>query len=534
MPPVKLFDSTFLSSLTHEFRKSMRNLLDELCDELEKHYPDPAAALRLPVAYFRLVGQSLRQEDYSGWKGVGWIEELNDLVYFIDLREQLRREKRPRQFAKGLLAECEEQFYENSYLDELFPRGEPESAWLARRLSRLCVRLAQQVIQESLFLVPGLPCDWLEQTGRQHWSVRCDLSQNFERVELAGCVSLGVAGAYLEPPAPVRREFAKRDFKATLLIRERDIRLRVGRLTTTLLNAGNQLRWGWRHIWPVFLKAPNPVWPAGLTLSPTLVYSRKDRAPIRVACTSAELAERIRKALAVIEDAWPDGARNLALLSQRIVPLKAHGVVSFSYRHRPGLSFINTFEREGFDLIDDLVHENSHHHLNLLLRKYVMQRHDRNQEIFYSPWRRSLRPLRGILHATFTFTMGALLFERLSSWDVVAGTGLTRRQVGGKRMAGLRKQDVLWARFRCLEEVASVQYSIQDLSHADRLGWMSPSGRSLVRALARQVARVWQCIAPFRSAVMRSRHGSALRAHIRDLKSARTTYGLLHTTHPKS
>src|SRR5881296_1009044 len=105
-----------MSSLIQEFRRSMQNLLSDLCDDLEKNYQDPAAALRIPVAYFRLVNQSLRQEDYSSWKVVGWIEELNDLVYFIDLCEQLRREKHPRQFTKELLAECEEQFYEHSYL----------------------------------------------------------------------------------------------------------------------------------------------------------------------------------------------------------------------------------------------------------------------------------------------------------------------------------------------------------------------------------------------------------------------------------
>ncbi|MGH7229300.1 MAG: aKG-HExxH-type peptide beta-hydroxylase, partial [Nitrospiraceae bacterium] len=250
----------------------------------------------------------------------------------------------------------------------------------------------------------------------------------------------------------------------------------------------------------------------GLTLGPTLGYSRKDRVPILVAPTSAGLSERIRKALAIVEDAWPDGARNLALLSQRIVPLRAHGVVSFSYRHRPGLSFINTFERDGFDLIDDLVHENSHHHLNLLLRKYVMQCHDRNQEIFYSPWRRSLRPLRGILHATFTFTMGALLFERLASW---AESG----------RATLTPQQILRARFRCLEEVESVRYSLKDLEYARKIGWLTGAGWGLVSSLKREIERVRKRIVPFERAVFRSRYGPKLKRHRQELAEARKTYG---------
>src|SRR5207249_4769859 len=254
-------------------------------------------------------------------------------------------------------------------------------------------------------------------------------------------------------------------------------------------------------------KSPNSVWPAGLTLGPTLIYSRKDRVPIRVAHTSAALTERIQKALAVIEKAWPDGTRNLALLSQRIVPLNAHGVVSFSYRHRPGLSFLNTFERDGLDLIDDLVHENSHHHLNLLLRKYGMYRRDRIQEIFYSPWRRSLRPLRGILHATFTFTMGAILFERLSSWAAAGHATLTPQQI-------------LRARFRCLEEVASVEYSLCDLDYAGRkLGLLTVSGMAVVGSLRRELERVRKKIAPFEWAVLRSRFGLVLQRQVKELET---------------
>ena len=512
LPQIKLFDSVFLSSLVQEFRASMRGLVFDLCDDLRAHYQRPAAALRLPVDYFRFVGNSLKQEDYSSWKVVGWIEELNDLVYFVDLREQLRRERHLRPFAAELFAACEETFYEHSYLGELFPRGKPESAGLERRLSGLCMRLAQQVTQESLFLVPGLPCRWLASRRGLAWTAPYDFGPNFERVESAGHLYVGLDSTYLELPAPVRRELAKRAFKATLLIREKDIRLRVGRLTTTVLNAGDQLRWGWRHVRPVFLKAPNPRWPAGLALGPTLVYSRRDRVPIRVAPTRDGLTERIQKALAVIETAWPDGAKNLACLTSRIVPLNAKGVVSFSYRHRPGLSFINCFDRDDLDLIDDLIHENSHHHLNLLLRKYILYRRDRNREIFYSPWRRSLRPLHGILHATSTFTMGAILFERLSSW---ATTG----------KATLTDQQVLRARFRCLEEVESVRYSLKDLGYARKLSWLTSAGWALVSSLKREIERVKKKIAPFEATVLRSHYRSELKRHQNELAAARRTYG---------
>jgi HEXXH motif-containing protein len=217
---------------------------------------------------------------------------------------------------------------------------------------------------------------------------------------------------------------------------------------------------------------------------------------------------------------WPDGHDVLALLTSRIIPLQAKGVVSFSYRHRPGLSFINCFDRGNLDLIDDLIHENSHHHLNLLLRKYVMYHGDHNQRIFYSPWRRSLRPLRGILHATFTFTMGALLFQRLSLW-ASGRDGAVRW-----KKAGLTLRDLHRARFRCLEEVESVRYSLRDLHYADHhLGWLTGSGRSLVGSLTDAIDQIERHSKQLKREVYRATFGPALQKHIRELQQARRTYG---------
>jgi len=510
-PHLKLFDPAWLSSLRDEFRASMRTLLDDLCDDLEAHYRRSVTAFRLPLDFFRFLGDSLKPDDYSNWKVVGWIEELNDLLYFIDLREQFLVERHPPDFAADLLADCQEKFYENSYQDEIFPRGKPEPAGLEWRLSRLCTRLARQVTQESLFLVPGLPCCWLAETnrgmkrsarpGRPSWMVPCDLSGNFERAELPGRVYVGLEGAYLDPPAPFRKKLAAGGSVARFLIGRDGIRITVGRERAILWSHEQQPPRHWRVV------PPCPLEFGQMALGAALLY-RKDLTPFYVTQAPPTLVSRLQRALAVIQRAWPEGARLMALLTSRVVPLNAKGVVSFSYRHRPGLSFINTFERDAFDLIDDLIHENSHHHLNLLLRKYDMKRGDRNQEVFYSPWRRSLRPLHGILHATFTFTMGALLFERLS-FDRV-----------------LSAKDRLRAKFRCLEEVESVGYSLRDLAHAsDRLGWLSPCGAALVRILQSEIGKVRRRVVPFRQAVLRSRYGPALRRHIRTLARARVLYG---------
>jgi len=239
-----------------------------------------------------------------------------------------------------------------------------------------------------------------------------------------------------------------------------------------------------------------------------------------VASTSADQVARIGRAWTIVQEAWPEGHEVLALLTARFIPLKAKGVVSFSYRHRPGLSFINCFDRDHLDLIDDVIHENSHHHLNLLLRKQILYHGDRNQQIFYSPWRRTMRPLRGILHAAFTFTVGVMLFERLSTWASGFG-GLARW-----KRAGLTSRDLQRARFRCFEEVESVRYSIQDLEYAGwHLKWLTGSGQRLVKQLAESIEQVEHNVAPHRKAVLASQFGPPLRRHIKELHQARQTYG---------
>lgn len=506
-----------LVRLTEEFRLSMRHLLQDLCRELQAEYAGLASRLALPVSFFQLLGQSLKIETYANWKVVGWIEALNDLVYFLDIIEQWERERDRGEFTEQLFAECQEKFFENSYLDDLFPLGRPRSTGLERRLTRLCQRLARELTQEALFFDPALAVKWRRQRTLRLWEVQGTLGANFERAEVPRAVPAGISGEWCEAPEHKRRALHQAAGHVTFQVDRNAILVRIGRTASPLWTGrGAEGEWHWpRHAAVAALETHyGPV-----TVGPTLEYG-KDRQPRAVVRTEQDRVERISRAWRTIREAWPEGHEVLALLTSRIVPLKARGVVSFSYRHRPGLSFINCFDRDNLDLIDDLIHENSHHHLNLLLRKHVMYHGDHNQQIFYSPWRRSLRPLRGILHATFTFTMGAMLFERLSSW--AAGRGGAARW---KRL-GLTQRDLQRARFRCLEEVESVRYSLQDLHYADHhLKWLTGSGRRLVGQLAEAIDQVERRSDRFKREVLRSSFGPALRRHIKELYQARQTYG---------
>jgi HEXXH motif-containing protein len=513
-----LLDVPLLARLQEEFRLSMKRLLSDLCLDLESQYEDVVKLLDLPVAYFRFLGQTLKRDAYAHWKVVGWIEELNDLVYFIDLLQQFREEQSPRDFAAEVFAECEEKFFENSYLDDLFPRGISQASGLERRLNQLCTRLAQELTQESLCLVPGLPMLWCASRKIPSWTAEVQLGDNVERAETTGSMAVGLGGGAYEASPSVKRALKQSSGLGTILIQPRGLSLKIGRTVTPLcMVRGHRLEWSWTHRSPVVAMETRSG--EAITVGPTLIYG-KDRQPRTVAPTLADQVKRIKQAWEIVQEAWPEGQEILALLTARIIPFKAKGVVSFSYRHRPGLSFINCFDRDNLDLIDDLIHENSHHHLNLLLRKHVMYHGDRNQQIFYSPWRRSLRPVRGILHAAFTFTMGAMLFERLSTW--ASGRGGSVRW----KRAGLSSLDLQRAKFRCLEEVESVRYSIQDLEYASwHLKWLTGSGQRLVKQLAEGIEQVEQNIATHRTAVLASKFGPALRRHVKELQQARQSYG---------
>lgn len=513
-----LMNARFMTELMGEFRGSMRRLLKEICRDFERNYAESAQALHLPIEWFRQIERSLATAEFSNWKVVGWIESLNDLLYFVDIVLQVRRERSRRDIAQQLCAEFKEKFYEHGYAEEIFPDGRPDPRRLLSRLTGLCQRLAREVMQESVCLAPQLACRWIAtQHSNKVRLVPCDLNANVERIELPGVCVIGTTGLCYEAPRPLRQALMRVGGHANFVIKKSGIDLMVGKQSCTMVEYGDVARWHLRRIDPHRLRDADR---GALFLGPTLVYG-KDKTPVAVRPTKPEIATRMQRALSVIESAWPEGNRLLMLLTSRIVPLKAAGVVSFSYRHRPGLSAINCFDRDRLDLIDDLIHENSHHHLNLLLRKVVLYKHDHNQEIFYSPWRRSLRPLRGILHATFTFTMGAILFERLSTW---AHTKRGKRQW---REAGLTPRDLMRARFRCLEEIDSVRYSLQDLAYAaGRLKWLTSMGRQIVDQLTAALEHVERHMRKHQRAVNRSSFGPALRRHRAELARARETCGL--------
>ena len=196
-----------------------------------------------------MIERSLGQAEFGHWKVVGWIESLNDLLYFVDILRQVRQERSRRDIAEQLRAEFKEKFYEHGYADEIFPDGTPEPGRLLSRLTGLCRRLAREVTQESLCLAPRLACRWVAmQPGKKVWLVPCDLSADVERVELPGVCVIGTTGLGYEAPRLARQALTRAGGQAKFMVKASGIDLLVGEQSYVMVEFGEVERWHWRRI----------------------------------------------------------------------------------------------------------------------------------------------------------------------------------------------------------------------------------------------------------------------------------------------
>lgn len=183
--------------------------------------------------------------------------------------------------------------------------------------------------------------------------------------------------------------------------------------------------------------------------------------------------ERISRALDLVKTYSPDSYDLFRRFTKRVVPIKQKEFVSYSLQSLPGHSFINLYNRDELDLMDDLLHENGHHHLNHYLILENPLREDPDQ-IYYSPWRRSLRPVRGIYHAHLTFFFALKLYHDLS-------VALLEGRLEWPRPLTAKEKEKIF--FRYAEEWVMLEYSAVDLKRAHRFGQILPAGMKLLKEM---------------------------------------------------
>lgn len=179
---------------------------------------------------------------------------------------------------------------------------------------------------------------------------------------------------------------------------------------------------------------------------------------------------KILIALTLIEHFSPTSFERFEAFTQTIIPIKQKEFVSYSHQELPGTSMINLYHRDFVDLLDDLLHENGHHHLNYYLNQYKLI-DEPIENIYYSPWRETLRPIRGIYHAYFTFFWAFKLFKDLSEKDLSHPYYEFSKD----------EKDKIYR--RAIEEFLMLDYTFADLKKAHQNKIITKRGMDLVQEL---------------------------------------------------
>ncbi len=221
-------------------------------------------------------------------------------------------------------------------------------------------------------------------------------------------------------------------------------------------------------------------------------------------------SHRIENALSVIRRFSPSSWQRFVAFTEVIVPIAQEEFVSYSHQDLPGYSMINLYHRDFVDLLDDLLHENGHHHLNFYLNlgKLIEEPLD---NIYYSPWRRTLRPLRGIFHAYFTFFWAFKLFSDLVKAKDVDSIFYLFSEAEKEKIT-----------FRAIEEYYMLNYCYEDLRWARKRGLIADQGWELIREQRKELLK-FKGLLPRVEKTLRN-HRSELKELKATLRKAKLTY----------
>jgi hypothetical protein len=361
----------------------------------------------------------------------GWIQ---DVLFWIEV-ESLASSPGARHRGTGAQARLFDLIARTEHLVEAVPAGRPDSRFAARARSRARTTLRERMADLPRILFPR----W--SSGGSSRSISIPFRENSDEGCPADRIRLGETPLVLGWP--------------------RGITPRTLRIS---------LRRGALRIPPPAELLRHETIPGTSILIGHRLISTADR--MRVGPAVPGLGRRLERALSLIDEAWPRAAAEIRRRTWLVVPLVEPGTVSYSMIARPGISYLNVFRGSLVDLADDLLHETAHHRLHARqeVRRYL---DDDSEPYAYSPWRRALRPLNGILHGTFTFLFRAELFLRL----------------GGRR-GSLTESQRRRVRSEARRELEFCGRTLGDLTQAGREGLLTPAGRELVSRMARRRARL--------------------------------------------
>ena len=214
------------------------------------------------------------------------------------------------------------------------------------------------------------------------------------------------------------------------------------------------------------------------------------------------IIENIEVALKKIQIAAPHLLDVFTSFTHTIIPIQDTGIVSYSMQSLPGYSLINMFDRDHIDLMDDLIHENGHHYLNTYLNHLDLINED-DETIYYSPWRKALRPIRGIYHGAYTFYWALELFKSLIL------------DIDNKKLS-FSKDDKVKIKSRFLEEYYMLDYCWSDINHAFKNKKINKSGFDLIADIYKRIQLMKKLVSEIEDSLLE--HSTTSSQKIRDLK----------------
>lgn len=191
-------------------------------------------------------------------------------------------------------------------------------------------------------------------------------------------------------------------------------------------------------------------------------------------------AQKFKDALSVLEVASIDLFKCVNNFSEFFIPAHEPEIVSYSMQSLPRFSSINIFNRDFLDLLDDITHENGHHYLNAILNQEELLIED-DEKIYFSPWRKSLRPIRGIYHGVFTFFFALKLYVDLKN-------NFSKKEI---QAVTIKYHDLKYAQEkinkRIVEEYQMINLARNLLNHAEKHKKINPKGSELISAILKLV-----------------------------------------------
>ena len=224
--------------------------------------------------------------------------------------------------------------------------------------------------------------------------------------------------------------------------------------------------------------------------------------------SSKQIKSKITESLELLKHTSPDLYDALFSCTQMIVPIHDEGIVSFSSAELPGYSSINFLGKDLFDTMDDLTHENGHHILNYIMKEHELI-HEDDEQIFFSPWRRSLRPIRGIYHATFTFFFAFKTFIDLYK---------------SQQYQSFSKKDQEKIAIRALEEYEMILFCRPQLDHAYKIGKVTDAGHELIQDIFKFIKKESESIDKIKDSYSKNKKSEELFLFLEENKNAYQMY----------